>query len=84
MILVLKQWRVQTMELARAPQGARVRVIAVYGGPGLQRRLMEMGLVPGSIVEVVNNNRGPVIVRVRGVLIALGRGMASRIIVEPA
>lgn len=73
-----------SVELARMPPGSKARIVAVYGGPGLQRRLMEMGLVPGSLVEVVNNNRGPIIVRVRGVLIAIGRGMASRILVEPA
>ena len=72
------------MNLAGMPPGTRAHVASLYGGRELQRRLMEMGLVPGSLVEVVsNNNRGPVIIRVRGVIIALGRGMASRIIVEP-
>jgi ferrous iron transport protein A len=71
------------VDLASMPQGSRARVVAVYGGPGLRTRLMEMGLSHGSIVEVVNNNRGPVLVRVRGVIVAVGRGMASRILVEP-
>jgi len=73
------------LNLAGMPPGSRVRIVSLYGGRELQRRLMEMGLVPGSLAEVVsNNNRGPVIIRVRGVMIALGRGMASRIIVEPS
>ena len=44
---------------------------------------MQMGITPGAVLEVVDNTRGPIIVRVRGVTIALGRGMASRILVEP-
>jgi len=69
--------------LADAPEGSKVVVEHVaWGGCGLRRRLMEMGLTPGTTVEVLNNSRGPVVIRVRGVVVALGRGMASRIMVR--
>ncbi len=45
-------------------------------------RLLDMGLVPGTRVKVINNqNRGPILVEVRDSKMALGRGLASRILV---
>jgi len=54
----------------------------VLGGRGKARRLMEMGLTPGSEVLVLRNEAGPVLVRVRGVTIAMGRGLARSVLVE--
>ena len=70
------------VRLASLPPGSRARIISVETGHGLRTRLMQMGITPGTIIEVVDNSRGPVIVRVRGIVIALGRGMANKIIVE--
>lgn len=70
--------------LASVPEGSKAVVVSVVGGPGLRRRLLEMGFAPGSEVEVVANGRGPVVVKVRGVMVVLGRGMAGKILVEPA
>jgi len=68
--------------LSNMPGGSKGVVEQLSGGIGLTRRLMEMGLVPGSEVEVVRNDMGPIIVKVRGVTIAIGRGMADRILVR--
>jgi len=53
-------------------------------GWGFQKRLMDMGLTPGTMVTVVKSApfRGPVEVSVRGSRLAIGRGMAERIFVE--
>lgn len=53
-------------------------------GWGFHKRLMDMGLTPGTIVTVVKSApfHGPVEVSVKGSRLALGRGMAERIIVE--
>ena len=52
-------------------------------GWGFQKRLMDMGLTPGTKVTVVKSApfNGPVEVSVRGSRLALGRGMAERIFV---
>lgn len=68
--------------LSMIPKGSKVRVVDIVAGKGMQYRLMQMGLTPGIEVEVVENYRGPVVVSVRGVLIALGRGMADKVLVE--
>jgi DtxR family Mn-dependent transcriptional regulator len=55
-------------------------------GWGFEKRLMDMGLTPGTKVTVVKSApfHGPLEVLVRGSRLALGRGMAERIIVETA
>lgn len=59
------------------------RVVAIQGGRGLVMRLYQMGFTPSTVVRVISNNAGPVIVEVRNTTVALGRGMASKILVEP-
>ena len=70
--------------LDRLPPGARGEIVDVaWRGHGFLHRLYQMGLTPGTVVEVVANyGRGPLIVRVRGVETAIGRGIASRILVR--
>ncbi len=52
-------------------------------GWGFEKRLMDMGLTPGAEVAVVKSApfHGPLEVTVRGSRLALGRGMAERILV---
>lgn len=51
---------------------------------GFEKRLADMGLTPGIAVTLVKAApfHGPVEILVRGSRLALGRGMAQRIIVE--
>ena len=69
--------------LTALPPGARGRVVGLAGGYGAVRRLLEMGITPGTIIEVVQVLPGPIVVRVRGSLVAIGRGLAQKILVEP-
>jgi Fe2+ transport system protein FeoA len=70
------------MPLAVVEAGRRVYIVGLNAGQGLQGRLAAMGLVPGTPVEVIRNSpRGPFIVSVRGTRIALGHGMAQKIMV---
>lgn len=51
---------------------------------GFEKRLMDMGLTPGTKVTVVKSApfHGPLEVLVRGSRLVLGRGMAERILME--
>ena len=63
--------------------GAKAIVRQIQGGKNIIGRLSAMGLSVGSELEVLENRgQGPVLVRVRGTRIALGRGEALKIIVE--
>ena len=69
--------------LVSLQRGAKARVVAIEAGRGLVQRLMQMGMLPGAVVEVIENSRGPVLLQVEGIRVAIGRGMASKILVEP-
>lgn len=72
-----------TLDMARP--GSRVRVVGFQSSGGWVYRLYQMGILPGSVLEVVANyGAGPLVVRVMGAEVAIGRGVARRILVENA
>lgn len=72
------------MSLVQVPPGTKVRVVTIRGGSHLVNRLFQMGLTPGTIVEVVRNDVGPIVISFRGITMGVGRGVAMKILVEPA
>ena len=69
--------------LAEIPAGRRVRITGHRGGRMLRARLLAMGLNLGREVEILQNNRGLIIVGVNGGRVALGRGISQKILAEP-
>jgi len=52
-------------------------------GRGILSRLLDLGLTKGCSFKVVQGSRhGPVLIEVRGTRIALGHGLADKLIVE--
>jgi Fe2+ transport system protein FeoA len=50
----------------------------------MRRRLASMGLTTGAEVEsIISRGRGPIVVAVRQTRLALGRGIAAQVQVEP-
>jgi len=74
----------ETSSLIELYPGERGVIAFALGGYGLVRRLADMGLTPGTEVTVIRNApfRGPVEVSVRGVSLALGYGVASKVFVK--
>jgi Fe2+ transport system protein FeoA len=71
------------MPLAMVAPGEEVRLIAIRGGRRMRKRLAELGLNPGLTVRVVQRDgHGPLILAVKDSRLALGRGMAHKIMVE--
>ena len=72
----------QGMPLAMAQPGELVTVIGIRAGWGLLRRLADMGLTPGIPIRVINSQMpGPVLINLRGSRVALGRGVAQKVMV---
>jgi len=73
----------EVLTLARLKTGGKARVLDL-GGAGINRRLVSLGIGPGTELEVVSVHpfRGPVVVRVDGAQVAIGRGLAEKIKVE--
>lgn len=71
----------KTLDAAKAKE--RVRVSSIEGSVRLLTRLSSIGLVPGSVLEVVRNDRSrPVLVYGRDTLLAVSRKDSERIEVE--
>jgi len=70
------------MPLSAVPVGRRVRLSRISGRPRQIRRLTELGLTPGVVIEVVRDGGGSLLIAVRDSRIALGRSVADRIAVH--
>jgi ferrous iron transport protein A len=64
--------------------GEKGMIVAVQGGRGLQARLRNLGLAEGQALRKLSALAwgGPVVVEVKRTQIAIGRGMARRILVR--
>jgi ferrous iron transport protein A len=70
--------------LAMLRENCEAVIVEVRGGMGLTRRLTEMGFTNGARVKILHSTPpGPILVMVRGSRIALGRGLAMKIFVNP-
>ncbi len=70
--------------LSHLPKGSRATVTTLPQPHSLAKRLVALGLNPGAEVCVLQNRgSGPLIVEVHGARLALGRGQAERVAVEP-
>ena len=74
----------EQLTLAEMKTGQTGTVVGVLGGHGLVRRLDALGIRPGKKVIKLSSTlfRGPVILRVGSTQVAVGFGMARKIIVE--
>ena len=72
------------LNLIQLKSGQKGVVINVQGGAGLIRRLGSMGIRPGKKITKISAQfwRGPQIVKVDNTQVAIGFGMASRILIE--
>ncbi len=69
--------------LGDIPAGQRGIVLALEGGHIFRSRAANLGFTAGALVSVVQNyGHGPILVAVRGTLVALGRDEASQVFVN--
>ena len=73
------------MKLVQLEMGASAVVSSVGGSGTFRRRLMELGVVPGTKVERTGQAPlgDPISYRVRGAVLCLRREEASTVMVEP-
>jgi len=70
--------------LARMRAGQSGMVLRIEGGHGLVNRLNALGIIPGKRITKISSMlmRGPVTIQVNRTQVAVGLGMANRILVQ--
>src|SRR5215208_6089141 len=72
------------IRLVEAHPGQTIMIRHLEGGRSFLARLAVLGFTPGTPLKVMRiNDHGPVLIRLRGAQIALGREEAEQIIVSP-
>jgi len=73
--------KVSLIDLRKGEKGI---IVSIEGGRGVVQRLTDMGLTPGVEIKVIETSlfAGPVKILVRGFNLALGRGIATKILVK--
>ncbi len=73
----------KSIRLCDMRQGAGGTVLAAAGGSAFRKRIAMLGVGPGAHVSVLQNHgRGPVLILVHDLRLALGRGEAAKVLVE--
>ncbi|MDD5246207.1 MAG: FeoA family protein [Candidatus Omnitrophica bacterium] len=70
--------------LAKMKAGQKGRVTEFSGGAVVKERLMSMGIYPGREITKLSHFalRGPVTIKVGRSIVAIGHGMAGKILLE--
>jgi ferrous iron transport protein A len=70
--------------LADFESGKSAKIVSIEGGAGFLRRLSHLGIREGVVLRKVAgvSAHGPIVVKVGTSEVALGRGMAHKIMVE--
>ena len=70
------------MGLHEVIQGKSARILRIDGGLMVRKKLLKMGIVPGIPVKVLQKgDRGPMLLSVLGNQLAIGEGMARKVVV---
>ena len=69
------------MQLAMAVKGETRTITEFKGQEEVRRRLQDLGFIKGETICVVGENAAGMILMVKGVKVALNRGLAHKIMV---
>lgn len=72
------------IDLTRMRKGERGKIVDIQGGWGLLRKMETLGIKQGTEIVKVSSQlmRGPITIRVGNTQVAIGFGMARKIMVE--
>lgn len=67
------------LTIANAKIDQKVTVTKINAGFKAHHFLADLGIHEGEEIQIVKNDVGPIIVKVKGTRVALGRGLAEKI-----
>jgi ferrous iron transport protein A len=72
-----------SLTLADLKPGEHATLVEIHSGRGITGRMTSLGFTPGvELVMTQNYGHGPLLVTVRGMRVALGRGEAEKLLVQ--
>ncbi len=76
--------KIKMKSLLEVPPNKKVKIVSIAGGKGSRQILAQLGIGVGSKVVVRRNApfAGPLLIENRGTSVAVGRGVAAKILVE--
>ena len=73
----------QVIPLGMVNEHTKAVITMINGGRRATRRLHEMGFIPGETIEIIRSiGCGPVIVNVKGSRVAIGYGLAMKVMIS--
>lgn len=71
--------------VSKMKPGQTGKIIEIQGGQGVTARLNALGIMPGRNITKISDMlmRGPVTIKTGSTQVAIGYGMADKIIIEP-
>ncbi len=72
------------ISLAQIKPNESVKILEIFGGSNLESKLLSMGVYKGKSVTKLSHIglRGPVVIKSGRSILALGHGVAEKIIIE--
>jgi len=72
------------MDITQLKEGEKAKVVKILGGCGLIKKLDALGIRPGVEITKISSQvlRGPQTLQIGNTQVAIGFGMARRVIVE--
>lgn len=80
--LVSETTNIFMQPLSDIPKGDKIRLAQINGGRKLSRRLLALGISLGNELEVLHQRSSGVVVAKEGNRVALGAGVAEKMLVE--
>ncbi|MBN2240648.1 MAG: ferrous iron transport protein A [Dehalococcoidales bacterium] len=75
----------KSVPISKLKSGQSGKVVEISGGKGVTDRLSALGIRPGKRLTKISSMlwRGPVTIQAGGTRVAIGYGMACKILIEP-
>lgn len=72
------------IRLSELTNGKKAKIVSLNGGHGLRRKLRNIGIREGKLVKLITSQPigGPIVIDIEGEQVAIGRGMARKIMIE--
>lgn len=80
----LNKDNLREISLSDLPIQVKAKVTHIFAGMRATQRLSGMGITPGTVIEKISAApfRGPVQIAIRGTRLAIGRGLANKILIQ--